>query len=161
SLFHPNWGPGDIQYNDLDGDGEITRGQGTSDEPGDYTIIGNDSPRYRIGLNGGLRWKGFDLSMFWQGILKKDYAFSPGDQVYHGFNGQSWWDMNIWEQAVDYWRPADETNLLEPNTDAFYPKPYLSQEDHKNRQVQTKFTENAAYLRLKNVTIGYTIPNHI
>src|SRR5699024_3965392 len=37
SLFHPNWGPGDIQYNDLDGDGEITRGQGTSDEPGDYT----------------------------------------------------------------------------------------------------------------------------
>ena len=63
--------------------------------------------------------------------------------------------------TLDYWRPANETNILGPNTDAYYPRPYLSFEDFKNKHVQTRYMQNAAYLRLKNVNIGYTIPSRI
>ena len=70
--------------------------------------------------------------------------------------------MNMWYKGknttLDYWRPQNETNMLGPNTNAYYPKPYLSTEDNKNRQVQSRFTQNASYFRLKNLTIGYTIP---
>jgi TonB-linked SusC/RagA family outer membrane protein len=158
TLFWPTWGAGDIQYKDVDGEGAITRGSWTADDSGDYGIIGNNSPRFLAGLVAGLSWKGFDFSMFWQGILKRDYAFSGTDMSFFGFNGHQWWGMNMWEQTEDYWRPAGETNSLGPNTDAYYPKPYLSQQDYKNKQIQTRYMQNAAYVRLKNATLGYTIP---
>lgn len=166
SLFYPRWGAGDIHYRDMDGDNVITRGTWTADDAGDYSIIGNTSPRFLTGLMAGLEWKGFDVSMFWQGILKRDYAFDGNvDMTFFGFLGQQWWGMNMWEKGnnttLDYWRPADETNLLGPNTGAYYPRPYLSQEDYKNKQIQTRYTQNASYLRLKNLSVGYTLPAHI
>jgi hypothetical protein len=122
-------------------------------------------PRYLVGLSSGLEWKGFDLNMFWQGVMKRDYAFQAGDMAFFGFNAQQWWGMNVFYKGKDtdedYWRPADETNILGPNTDAYYSKPYLSTEDIKNRQVQTRYMQSAAYLRLKNLTIGYTLPKNI
>ncbi|MDR0698167.1 MAG: TonB-dependent receptor [Tannerella sp.] len=164
SRFYPTWGAGDIQYKDLDGDGKITNGTYTKDNPGDYTVIGNNSPRFSTGLTLGGQWKGFDLSMFWQGVLKRDYAFNTKDPAFHGFNANSWWDMNMWYKGnsttLDYWRPTNETNMLGANTGAYYPKPYLSSEDLKNRQVQSRFTQNAAYFRLKNLTVGYTVPSN-
>jgi TonB-linked SusC/RagA family outer membrane protein len=164
SRFYPTWGAGDMQYKDLDEDNKITNGTYTVDNPGDYTVIGNSSPRFLTGLTIGVQWKGFDLSMFWQGVLKRDFAFRTNDPTFHGFNAASWWDMNMWYKGssttLDYWRPANETNILGPNTDAYYPKPYLSNEDNKNRQIQTRFMQNAAYVRLKNLTIGYTIPSN-
>lgn len=161
SRYHANWGAGDMQYADLNNDGKIDIGSSTADDSGDRSIIGNRTPRLLYGISLGAEWKGFDMSMFWQGVGKRDYSFGSGDMAYHGFNAQQWWGMNVWEQTVDYWRPEGETNELGPNTDAFYPKPYLSREDIKNRQVQTRFTENASYLRLKNLTIGYTLPSQI
>ncbi|MDR2765079.1 MAG: TonB-dependent receptor, partial [Tannerella sp.] len=165
SRFYPTWGAGDIQYKDLDGDGKITDGTYTVDNPGDYTVIGNNSPRFLTGLTLGGQWKGFDLSMFWQGVLKRDFAFRTQDPAFHGFNTNAWFDMNMWYKGnsttLDYWRPANETNMLGVNTDAYYPKPYLSSEDLKNRQVQSRFTQNAAYFRLKNLTAGYTIPPNL
>ena len=158
TLFWPTWGAGDIQYKDLDGEGKITRGSWTADDSGDYSIIGNNSPRFLAGLAAGLNWKGFDFSMFWQGVLKRDYAFSGTDMAFFGFNGHQWWGMNMWKQTEDYWRADNETNYLGANTDAYYPKPYLSQQDYKNKEVQTRYMQNAAYVRLKNVTLGYTIP---
>ena len=163
--FFPVWGAGDTHYKDQDGDGVITNGTYTLDNPGDYIIIGNNSPRFLTGLTVGAQWKGFDFSMFWQGVLKRDWAFNRNDPSFHGFNAASWWDMNMWYKGknttLDYWRPENETNMLGPNTGAYYPKPYLSSEDNKNRQMQTHFVQNAAYLRLKNLTIGYTIPSVI
>ncbi len=165
SFFYPTWGAGDIHYKDLDGDDIITDGTYTVDDPGDYKIIGNNSSRFLTSLTFSVKWKGFDASMFWQGALKRDYAFMAQDPAFHGFNANYWWDMNMWHKGnnttLDYWRPENETNMLGLNTDAYYPKPYLSTEDLKNRQIQSRFTQNAAYLRLKNLTVGYTIPSNI
>ncbi|MCG8311217.1 MAG: SusC/RagA family TonB-linked outer membrane protein [Cytophagales bacterium] len=161
TLFYPIWGAGDIHYRDIDGDNVITRGTWTADDSGDYSIIGNNSPRFTYGLSAGASWKGFDFSMFWQGVAKRDYAFNSGDMMFYGFNGHQWWGMNVWEETVDYWRPANETNALGPNVDAYYPKPYLSKQDYKNKEIQTRYMQNAAYLRLKNLTFGYTLPPEI
>jgi TonB-linked SusC/RagA family outer membrane protein len=163
SLFYPRWGAGDIQYKDMDGDGEITRGTWTADDAGDYHVIGNNRPRYNLGLNAGVSWKGIDFNMFWQGVLKRDYGI-PGTtgMTFFGFEGHHWWDMNMFKKGddstLDYWRASDETNQLGPNTDGYYPKPYLSQEDFKNKQIQTRYMQNAAYVRLKTLSVGYTIP---
>ena len=166
SLFYPNWGAGDIHYKDMDGDGEITRGTWTADDAGDYHVIGNNRPRYTVGLNTSVKWKGIDFNMFWQGVLKREYAFEGTmDMTFFGFEGHHWWDMNMWKKGdnttLDYWRPADETNMLGPNTNGYYPKPYLSQEDFKNKQIQTRYMQSAAYMRLKSLNIGYTLPDAI
>jgi TonB-linked SusC/RagA family outer membrane protein len=165
TLFYPRWQAGDIHYKDLDGDKKITYGTNTVDDPGDYSIIGNRRPRYQVGLNFGLGWKGFDFNMFWQGILKQDYPFKSNDMRFYGFSGQEWWNMNVFRKGdattLDYWRPANETNMLGPNTDSFYPRPYLSNEDLKNKEFQTRYTLSCAFMRLKNLSIGYTIPNSI
>ncbi len=166
TLFYPTWKAGDIQYKDLTGDKKITRGSWTADDPGDYTIIGNNSSRYPVGLYGELRWKNIDFSMFWQGVLKREYAFATAnDNAFYGFNGQQWWGMNAFYQGnnttLDYWRPESETNILGPNTQAYYPKPYLSTEDYKNKQIQTRYMQKASYFRLKSLTIGYTVPSNL
>jgi TonB-linked SusC/RagA family outer membrane protein len=166
SLFYPRWGAGDIHYKDIDGDNEITRGDWTADDSGDYSVIGNENPRFLSGLTLGIKWKGFDFNMFWQGVLKRDYAFDGNyDMTFFGFSGHAWWNMNTWykgdDSTLDYWRSEDEANMLGPNTDAYYPKPYLSKEDMKNKEIQTRYMQSGAYFRLKNLTLGYTIPSNI
>src|SRR5690606_12952467 len=59
--------------------------------------------------------------------------------------------------ALDYWRPADETNILGPNTDSYLPKPYFTAETNKNRQVQSRYMLNGSYIRLKNLQVGYNL----
>jgi len=162
SYYFSKWGPGDIVYKDLNDDGKITPGLNTLDDHGDLTVIANTSPRYQIGFTGGITWKSWDFSMFWQGIAKR--TFFPY------YDAQCWWGTSTSyantffaqdSYALDYWRPADETNFLGPNTDAFLPKPYTSSERNKNLQTQTRYLENAGYFRLKNLQIGYTLPQRI
>jgi len=159
SFFHSLWGPGDMKYRDVNGDGAVNPGQSTLTDHGDLVVIGNDQPRYNIGINGGVQWKQFDFSMFWQGIGKRDY--SP-DQISAVFWGTvaAWGNSGIFKDSynLDYWRPADETNILGPNTDAFLPKPYFTAETNKNRYPQNRYVLNASYLRLKNLQVGYTLP---
>jgi len=161
TLFWPTWGPGDIAYRDLDGDNTITKGTWTNGDSGDYSVIGNNAPRFNYGLNAGADWKGFDMNLLLQGVGKRDYAFATNDANFYGFNANSWWDINVYKQTVDYWRPADETNDLGPNTNGYYPKPYLSLEDRKNKEISTRYMQDASYLRLKSVTLGYTLPSYI
>ena len=59
-------------------------------------------------------------------------------------------------RMLDYWRPADESNMLGPNTDSYFPKPYFSAERNKNVRDQSRYVVNAAYLRLRNLQVGYT-----
>ncbi len=162
SKFYATWGPGDIKYKDLNGDGKIDDGTRTLNDYGDLSRIGNTTPRYNYSISGGFNWKDFDFNMFWQGIGKQDY-FPPNTmQVFWGMltgTGSSGLYENSW--TMDYWRPADETNILGPNTDAYFAKPYFSAQTNKNRQVQTRYLLNAAYLRLKSLQIGYTLPTHI
>ncbi|WP_206611098.1 TonB-dependent receptor [Mariniphaga sediminis] len=167
SELYSKWGPGDIKYKDLSGDGKISTGTRTLGDHGDLIVIGNSTPRYNIGINAGFNWENFDFSMFWQGIGKRDYF--PRSSVYGAANAHFWGLVRVWASSevlkgspvLDYWRPADETNMFGPNTDAYFPKPYFSNENNKNVQVQSRYLLNAAYLRLKNIQVGYTVPRHL
>jgi len=159
SKYYPTWGPGDIKYKDLNGDGFVNDGTRTLGDHGDLKVIGNSAPRFNYGFTGGFNWKAFDFSMFWQGLGKHDY--------YPGANASMFWGMTAAfgsssilhnSPALDYWRPADETNILGPNTDAYFAKPYFTAQTNKNRQVQSKYVLNGAYLRLKSINLGYTLP---
>lgn len=159
SKYHANWGPGDMKYTDLNGDGIVNDGERTLDNHGDLMVIGNTSPRYNIGISAGANWKGVDFSMFWQGVGKRDFLPENSTPLFWGMTN-AWAASGLYKNspALDYWRPADESNALGPNTDAYLPKPYFTAETNKNRQNQTRYLLNAAYLRLKNVQIGYTLP---
>ena len=159
SYFYNNWGPGDIKYTDLNDDGKIDDGTRTLDNHGDLRVIGNSSPRYSVGFTGMVTWKNFDFSMFLQGILKRDLV--PSDNMWWGVATRGDNGGAFYQGHDDYWRPADETNLFGPNTDAFYAKPYVSTETYKNQQIQTRYLLNAGYFRLKNIQLGYTIPQKI
>jgi hypothetical protein len=162
SRYHPNWRPGDMKYKDLNGDGFVNDGTQTLGDPGDLTVIGNEAPRYNIGLTAGFNWKGLDFNMFWQGLGKRDYHPDGLSTLFWGMtNGFGSSGLYKDSPALDYWRPADETNILGPNTDAYFAKPYFSNEYLKNRQTQSRYVLNAAYLRLKNLQIGYTIPGSL
>jgi TonB-linked SusC/RagA family outer membrane protein len=156
SKFYNKWGAGDIKYTDLNGDNKIDDGTRTLANHGDLKVIGNTSPRYTLGFSGTMAWKNFDFSMFWQGIMKRSHM--PGSNIWWGIatrgnNGGAFYDGHD-----DYWRPANETNLFGPNTDAYYAKPYVSSETLKNQQAQTRYLQDAGYFRLKNIQLGYTIP---
>ncbi|MCE5345517.1 MAG: TonB-dependent receptor [Bacteroidales bacterium] len=162
SYFYATWGPGDIKYKDLNNDGKIDPGSSTLDDHGDLKVIGNTSPRYNYSFMAGFNWKGFDFSMLWHGVGKRDYFSDDYSMIYWGLNnawGNSSLTRNSW--SLDYWRPANETNMLGPNTDSYFPKPYFTNQTFKNRETQSRYLLNAAYLRLKNVQLGYTIPERL
>jgi TonB-linked SusC/RagA family outer membrane protein len=146
SYLGSNWTAGDIMYKDLNGDGKIDRGQYTADDHGDLTVIGNSTPRYNFGLNLDAAWKGFDLKVFFQGTLKRDYM--AGSATFWGATGTGKWQALGFTVHEDYWTPE--------NTNAYYPRPDWS--GSRNTYTQTRYLQNAAYARLKNVTLGYTLP---
>ena len=153
--FGSNWGAGDIMYADLNKDGIISKGGGTLGDTGDQTIIGNSTPRYNYGIVGDVAWKGFDFSIFIQGVGKRDLAL--GGNVFWGMTGGMWGSTGL-EQHLDSWRPADTESIFGPNTNAYYPKAYMSGEAGKNQETQTRYLQNGAYARIKNIQLGYTLP---
>lgn len=148
-----NLGAGDIMYKDLDGDNKISSGANTLDNPGDRKVIGNYTPRFRLGTTLTASYKGFDVRAFFQGVLKRDYATSS--QMF--FPGGWQWGLVVLDDQLDYFR-ADENHPLGQNMDPYYGRPMM---DSRNRQVQTKYILNASYVRLKNFTIGYTLPKEL
>lgn len=148
------WQAGDIMYADINGDGIISNGENTFDNHGDLSVIGNSTPRYSFGLNLEAQWKGFDVKVFFQGVGKRDYM--PGGQVFWGACHQGKWQAVGYTAHLDYFRPEGTNDFLGPNTDSYYPRIAWGGPD--NTQTQTKYLQNAAYCRLKNVTLGYTIP---
>lgn len=150
--FH--FGAGDVKYVDLNGDGQIddgqTNGVPTLDNHGDMKVIGNTTPRYQYGARLDLTFKGFDAGIFFQGVGKRD-LWGTGQLVIPGWHfGEAYY-----EHHMDYWTPE--------NTDAFYPRPWALnyQSANPNFKKQTRYLLNMAYCRLKNLTVGYTIPQHI
>lgn len=156
----PSWGSGwtegDIMYEDLDGDHIVNQGANTLANSGDRRIIGNSTPRYRFGVNMGLSWKGFDFSMFWQGVAKRDLWLSGN--MFWGLNGGEWQSTGLKEQ-LDYYRPANTTSVFGPNTDAYFPRVYMNSD--KNQYVQTRYLRNGAYARLKNIQLGYSLSKQL
>ena len=134
--------PGDVRYADLDGNGEISPGSSTVDDPGDRKIIGNSTPRFQYGITGNISWKNFDLNIFFQGIGKRDIWIS--DNVYWGGSGTA----GNWEMYNNSWTPE--------RTDAKFPM-YAGR---ISSITQSGYLINAAYLRLKTLSLGYTLPKN-
>jgi len=159
-IYSGVWRTGDFRYADLNEDGKIDIGNNTVNEPGDLEIVGNTTPRYTYGLNLSAQYKNFDISVFFQGVAKRDWSFGTSSV----FRGPAAGPMhnNVLEGHMDYWR--DETSVLGPNTGAYFPRPYAQffGENVKNYGRPTDhLMQNAAYLRLKNLQIGYSLPKKI
>lgn len=126
-------------------DHEIGVGGATVDDPGDLVYLGTSNPRYLYGINLTAQWNGFDFSIMFQGVGKRKVvidptAFAPLYQDY----------MMPWTIHRDYW--------TEDNQDSFWPRIYQYKGNDFNFKTSDRWVQNGAYLRLKNVTLGYTIP---
>lgn len=149
----PPVAPGDLKFADLNNDKKVDKGAWTLDDHGDYTIIGNSSSRYTFGLSANADWNGFDLSAFFQGVGKKDYCPGAGDLYFWGVYAQPW--TNITKgNYYDHW--------TEENPNAYFPrlKSYVAWSTEAAEK-QTRYKQNAAYIRMKNLTLGYTLPKSI
>lgn len=159
--FHSVWNTGDVKYADLNKDGVVNNGKNTLEDHGDLSIIGNTTPRYQFSLTLGAEYKGFDFSMMWQGVGKRDLWI----------NSNMFWGFTTWNQSslfvddhLDYYRDKDADTYagLGINTESYFPRPYLvDNQNNKNRQTQTRYLQNGAYARLKNLQLGYTLPKSL
>lgn len=166
--------PGWPKYVDQDGDGKILRGESAND-PKDLKLIGSSRPRYQIGFNMNMAWKGFDVSGFLQGVGKMDYY--PTNYLFWGAYQQPY--ANMYPHLLDFYRGSADSDALraqhsqsyldaglaDANTDAEYPvlQSWLADSNYGAGLdiPQTKYLKSAAYLRLKNITIGYALPNNL
>jgi TonB-linked SusC/RagA family outer membrane protein len=149
-----NWKAGDLMFEDVNGDGKISNGSNTAGDHGDLLIIGNNTPRYRASFDLSVNWKGFDLRGFFQGVLKRDYF---NDSFYFWGTSSSIWMTGALTEQLNYFRD-DPEHPLGLNLDSYYPRPLYN---GKNYKVQTDYLQDASYIRLKNLQIGYTIPSFI
>lgn len=167
------WEAGDIMYRDVNGDGKIDPGARTLDDHGDLVILGDANPHYFIGIDINADWKGIDFRAFFQGVLQRDW-WPGGDSSgkNEGAGGYFWgirgnrtvWHARGFEEHGDYFR-AEAIGIdgyeIPANLDAYYPRPLFSLSGNangKNQYVQSRYMQNARYLRLKNLQIGYTLP---
>ena len=143
-------GAGDVKFLTLpDADGSINHqvgaGDGTKENHGDLVYLGDTNGRYLYGLNLSAKWKGFDLAVMFQGVAKRKLLIDTEAIAPFGRTHQMPWTIHR-----DYW--------TEDNQDAYWPRLYNYNGDMYNFQPSDKWVQDASYLRLKNVTLGYTIP---
>ncbi len=163
--FH--YGPGDIKFVDQDGNNVIDWGEGTPDDHGDLIKIGNTTPRFQYSLRLGGEWKGFDLDLYFQGVGKRS-MWTQSSFVMPFMRGVD----GIYTNQMSY-VTADQVEKENINQDAKFPALFgggagrgtisssIVDNGRYNFYPQTKYLVNMAYLRLKNITIGYTIPQNI
>ena len=156
---------GDLKFLDLNGDGKIDYGKGTLDDWGDLDRIGNTTPRYQYGINLDFKWNGIGLSMFFQGVGKRDwypmvetaYVWGQYNRPYSGYLMKTQTGDNY--AQIDY----STENWVVTNYDK---NPYWSRRVgySANRNVgpltveNDHYLQNAAYIRLKNLTVDYSFP---
>ncbi|MBV8253981.1 MAG: SusC/RagA family TonB-linked outer membrane protein [Chitinophaga sp.] len=145
---------GDLKFKDLNHDGVISYGKNTLSDPGDRRIIGNSTPRFPYSVDLNASFKSFDLRIFAQGIGKRDWYPGPSNHYFWGIYAQPW--TNVQVKNMDHWTPD--------NPNAYFPrvKAYAAEDANMEMAIpQTRYLQNASYLRLKNVTLAYTLPKHI
>ena len=161
------YGPGDIKFKDLDRSGVIDGGKGTADDHGDLKVIGNTEPRYQYSFHIGGDWNGFDLDLYFQGVGKRD-AWTRSAFVMPLMRGadatyshmESYNEMIFDESGAITGYVVDQSNK--------YPCMYPGNEGsgtvsgissgNNNFYPQTRYLVDMSYLRLKNITLGYTLP---
>lgn len=142
---------GDLKFKDQNGDKKIDWGDGTLANPGDFKKIGNSSMRLPYSIDLDADWKGFDFRMFLQGVGKKDWYAGGNNHYFWGIFAQPW--TNPQTKDMDHWTPE--------NTNAYFPriKAYVAEDTgYELACPQTRYLQDASYLRMKNLTIGYTLP---
>lgn len=152
-----DWTAGDIMYADVNGDGKISKGAEVVGDSGDLSVIGNSTPRYLFGLDMNAAWKGFDFRVFFQGVMKRDF-WQGSTYLFGAASSGQWWATGL-SQVHDYFRDENTWSVKEgyqtPNLDSYLPRPLYND---KNQAMQTRYLQNAAYIRLKNLQIGYSFP---
>jgi len=144
ATIHPSVGIGDIIYEDLNGDGEISQ---SIFPGGDQKIIANEDPRYQFGVNFSATYRGFDFSMFWQGVLQKYHLLDGAIPEGPAFN-------NFIHEVM-----AEEAFHPERNPNGTWP---LVTAGNSWNIVKSDFwLEDTKYARLKNFQLGYTIPQDL
>lgn len=170
SLDGYNPRPGDekfVNLNDDRGTNEINSGLGTVDSPGDQKVIGNSTPRYNFGINLGVSYKGFSLSAILQGTAKRDVWI--GGMSLFPFGGSAKAYYPVFYNQTDYWEPMgscdgqytenDREYWVAKNPNASLYRLYGNMQNHgSNQRASTKYLQNGAYMRLKNITLAYTFP---
>jgi TonB-dependent starch-binding outer membrane protein SusC len=135
SVADYNAAPGDIKYKDLNGDGKV-------DNNNDRKVIGKQFPDLTYSLNLNLEWKGFDFSAFLQGVQGiEGYFYYEIATPFSGVaNLGSWW--------TDRWTPSNPSNT----------QPRVTLDEYRTNVHSSFYMEDASYLRLKNIELGYTVP---
>lgn len=154
--------PGDVKFKNLrdDAQGEnlIYEGEGTLDNPGDRKVIGNSLPRYLYGINLGVSYEGFDLSVFLQGTGKRD-AWLANTLTFPMYADYKF--IPLYEGLENYWKPVDAAggDYTCANPDAEFPRIYGSYGNMgSNYRTSDRYLSDASYLRIKNVTLSYSFP---
>ncbi|SHJ24914.1 TonB-dependent receptor [Bacteroides stercorirosoris] len=151
---------GDLKFKDLNDDDEISPGKKTLEDHGDLRIIGNSSPRYTLGLNLNMTYAGFDLSAFFQGVMKQDWW--PGKE------NSYFWGPYVRPYENFFPKSIESMSWTPDNQDAYFPRLAADASNqgsaYEGGQLSVhsdKYLQNAAYVRLKNITIGYTLPAQV
>ncbi len=149
------WFPGDIKFRDTNGDKAITPGTGRVDNSGDRSIIGNSTPRYTYGIMLGADWHNFFFSSFFQGVGKQDWYPSGEASLFWGQYNRPYGGIPK-SQLGNIW--------TEQNPDAYFPRYVSRLASNANGTLiaaQTRYLQNVAYLRLKNIQLGYNLPRTV
>jgi TonB-linked SusC/RagA family outer membrane protein len=150
------WYPGDIKLRDLNNDGFINIGANKVSDSGDRRIIGNSSPRYAFGVNLGADWNNFFVSTFFQGVGKQDWYPSTEAEFFWGQYNRPYNNIPTFHLG-NMWTPE--------NTDAYFPRTMSRAASNATTRelgvAQTKYLQNIAYVRMKNIQIGYSLPKNL
>lgn len=145
---------GDMKFLDLNGDGVINVGENTLDNHGDLKVIGNNQPRYSFGVNMGADWNNFTLSAFFQGIGKQNWYPNQENSTFYG----------PYSRPYVSFIPANFSDLMwsPTNPNGYYPllRAYIA-DDRGQTQGNDYFMQDLAYVRLKNLTVGYNLPERL
>lgn len=145
------WKAGDIKFVDLDGDGEVSIGSNNVNDPGDRKILGNSLPSLSYGFTGSIRAYGFDTSVFFQGT-GNHYWYPDGHMM-------SFWGPYSYPYQTFLQKNFMDKVWTEDNTDAYFPRAMAySTTSGPMSKVNDRYLQNIRYMRLKNLTVGYTIP---
>ncbi len=146
---------GDLRYLDLDGDGEISAGENTLQDPGDLQVIGNSMPNLPFGFTIGADWKGFDVFVQGTGVVSQDWY--PRGRLFWGTYERPYVAFIRKDLVSQAWSPENPNGRF-PQIERGYTG--LS----SNRQLSAlndHFLTNIGYMRFKNITLGYTLPQKI
>jgi hypothetical protein len=134
----------------------VNDGKNTLSDHGDLRVLGNSLPRFPFGITGAANWNGFSVSVFFQGVGRQDWY--PGNETYFfwGVYGRPYYSFIPKNFESKIWSPE--------NPDAYFPKlrGYVALNGNTElRSVNNKYMQNTAYIRLKNLTIGYDLPKSL